>query len=308
MPNAVVTSNYVGKLALPYVAPAILSADTIANKYVQVRQNVPYKSVLRKMTGVGLQDASCSFSLPASNELTISDVTLETKQLKVNEEICNKELREQWESEMMRSATSAAPGELQSFAGQYIAQRVAEAVELNLWQGDFNIDGGLATSATYTDYPGIMRDIVLNNTGTTANLGGSLTASNIIAKLAVLVGSAPNALKGDPEARIYMSRTAKTLYHQALATTHGPFLNDSVVSMYAGYQIIAAAGFPDDVLLVSRPENLVFGTNLLSDMIQSAFVDLMGTTGSDSTRIVLQFAAGCKVIDQGSLYALYRTT
>ena len=40
MANATITSNYAGTAALPYVAPAILSGDTIANGYIEVLDNV----------------------------------------------------------------------------------------------------------------------------------------------------------------------------------------------------------------------------------------------------------------------------
>jgi len=49
--NATITSNYVGKQALPYVAPAILAADTIANNYVTVLNNVRGRAQLRKFSG-----------------------------------------------------------------------------------------------------------------------------------------------------------------------------------------------------------------------------------------------------------------
>ena len=57
MADLAITSNYAGTAALPYVAPAILSGDTIANGYVEVLENVRYKANLRKFGGVALQDA-----------------------------------------------------------------------------------------------------------------------------------------------------------------------------------------------------------------------------------------------------------
>ena len=59
MADLAINSNYAGTAALPYVAPAILSGDTIANGYVEVLENVRYKANLRKFGGVALQDAEC---------------------------------------------------------------------------------------------------------------------------------------------------------------------------------------------------------------------------------------------------------
>ena len=44
-------SSYDGALALPYVAPAILAADSIARGYITVKENIKYKAVLKKLSG-----------------------------------------------------------------------------------------------------------------------------------------------------------------------------------------------------------------------------------------------------------------
>ena len=55
MANATVAvGTYAGVAAArPYVSAAILAADTIANGYVSVLENVHSKAVLRKFSGVG---------------------------------------------------------------------------------------------------------------------------------------------------------------------------------------------------------------------------------------------------------------
>ena len=58
MANATITSNYAGTAALPYVAPAILSGDTIANGYIEVLDNVRYKANLRKFGGAAIAAAN----------------------------------------------------------------------------------------------------------------------------------------------------------------------------------------------------------------------------------------------------------
>ena len=79
------TSNYAGTAAVPFVAPAILSADTIANGYCSVLDNVRYKTNLRKVSGGTVEERTCGFATNGS--LDISDVQLTLKELQVNEEI-----------------------------------------------------------------------------------------------------------------------------------------------------------------------------------------------------------------------------
>ena len=310
MANASITSTYAGALALPYVAPAILAADSIANGYITTRQNVRYKAVLRKVSGVALQARDCEFTAGATDELTISDVVLTTEQLKVNEQICNYELRQAWEAEFMRGASSAAPAELTNYVAQWMAARVAEAVENNIWHGDYNHDSGTITGAAYTDFPGIMRQIVLGSPGYEANLGGALTASTILAKLTLLTSNSPNEILGNYEkTKIFMSRASYALYFNALSDTYNlPFLAEGAPKNYLGYEIIIPAGFPDDTLLMTQIENLYFGTDLLTDLTSATFLNMLGQTGEDSTRGIMQFSAGTQVVSVPSVGVLRRTT
>ena len=54
------TSTYAGTAAVPFVAPAILSADTIANGYCTILDNVRYKANLRKVTEGTIAARSCA--------------------------------------------------------------------------------------------------------------------------------------------------------------------------------------------------------------------------------------------------------
>lgn len=306
--DASITSNYVGKQALPYVAPAILAADTIANNYVTVLNNVRGRAQLRKFSGSSIGAATCTFT--TGTALALSDVALSLTDLQINDQICNKDLHMAWESEQMIGAWAAAPADMKAAAGQYVAKRAAEAIEWNIWQGNYNIDAGTATGATYTLYNGLLRQMVLASPTYEANLTASLSAANILSKLLALTTTqCPPALKGDPNATIYMSRGTRQLYFSALAgTAELAFFAEGMADKYAGYRVVAPAGFPDDTLLISRPENLYVGTNLLTDLTEARVLDLIDVTGDDVTRVIMKFAFGTQVVDHDSYGLLRRTT
>jgi hypothetical protein len=306
--NATITSNYVGKQALPYVAPAILAADTIANNYVTVLNNVRGRAQLRKFSGSQIQAATCTFT--TGTALALEDVALSTTDLQINDQICNKDLHMAWESEQMVGASATAPADMKAAAGQYVAKRAAEAIEFNIWQGNYNIDAGTATGATYTLYNGLLRQMVLASPTYEANLTASLSAANILSKLLALTTTqCPPALKGDPNATIYMSRGTRQLYFSALAgTAELAFFAEGMADKYAGYRVVAPAGFPDDTLLISRPENLYVGTNLLTDLTEARVLDLIDVTGDDVTRVIMKFAFGTQVVDHDSYGLLRRTS
>ena len=310
MANAVITSNYAGNAALPYVAPAILSGDTIANGYVEVLENVRYKANLRKFDGVALQAAGCEFS-NTDGSLTLSDVVLTTTALQVNEQVCNKDLRTAWEAEQMRGQSSNSPADFQAFAAQYVAAKVAEGVERNLWQGQFDFTDSAVTvsSGTYTNYPGICNKIVNANPTVDQALTDVTTAVNILGRLTTLSAAIPDVLAGDPDTKLYMSRAMKQLYYTALAgTTELTFHAAEAANFFNGYEIITPGGMPNDTFIFSKKENLYFGTDLLTDHIEAAVLNLMGVTGDDVTRIIMKFSAGVQVVDADSLAFAARTS
>lgn len=299
MANAVITSNYAGQAALPYVAPAILSGDTIANGYVEVLENVRYKANLRKFGGVALQAAGCEFS-NSGGSLTLDDVVLTTTALQVNEQVCNKDLRQAWEAEQMRGQSSNSPADFQAFAAQYVAAKVAEGVERNLWQGNYDFtDGG---SPTYTSFDGICKLIVDGTPGHEDLLTGATTSSTILSRLTTLAADIPDTIAGQPDTKLFMSRAMKQLYFTALAgTSELTFHAAEAANFFNGYEIITPNGMPNDTFIFSQKENLYFGTDLLTDHIEAAVLDLMGVTGDDVTRIVMKFSAGVQIVDLGSL-------
>jgi hypothetical protein len=301
------TSTYAGQAALPFVAPAILSADTLANGYISVLDNVRYQANLRKMTGVAIAARSCEFTTPASGGLDISDVVLTTTQLQVNEQICNDDLARTWAAEQMRGNYAGAPDDYVQFLGTYVAAKVAANIEQNIWQGNYSVDGTAA--AVVTNFDGILHHIVDATPDRETVSTTALSAANILSALAVLTSGAegaPDAIVGDPDTKIFMSRQSAQFYYQALAATYQlPFLNDGLVAKYAGYDIVTPAGFPNQTLLIGKTENFFFGTNLLTDHIEARFLDLTGTTGDAVTRIAMLFDGGTQVADHNS-YAVWR--
>ena len=300
-------SNYAGTAAVPFVAPAILSADTIANGYCSVLDNVRYKTNLRKVSGGTVEARTCDFA--GNGSLDISDVQLTLTELQVNEEICNHELARTWAAAQMRGNYAGVPGDYEQFLAQYVASRVAEDVEKNIWSGKYNSTDGTTTGGG----AGTLFDSVLSayvaGAGTHETLvSGPFTNATIDDRLASLVADLPDALVGDANTKIYMSRKSFQLYFQFLAADqNNPVLATQIAKFYLGYEIITPAGFPDDTLLASRVDNLYFGTNVLTDHVEARFIDLRNTTGADLTRILMMFDGGTQIVDEASMACVRRS-
>lgn len=303
-------STYAGTAAVPFVAPAILSADTIANGYCTVLDNVRYKTNLRKVSGGTVKGRSCDFDAASHGSLDISDVQLTLTELQVNEEICNHELARTWAAEQMRGNYAGVPGDYEQYLAQYVASRVAEDVEKNIWQGKYNhTDGSTSGTGVPLLFDSIMSAYVAGaGTNEDATSTAAFTATDIDDKLAALVALLPDALVGDPNTKIYMSRKSFQLYFQFLASgDNNPVLATQMAKFYLGYEIITPAGFPDDTLLASRVDNLYFGTNVLTDHVEARFIDLRNTTGADLTRILMMFDGGTQIVDEASMACVRRS-
>ena len=313
MAQLAVTSNYEGTAAVPFVAPAILSADTIANGYCSVLENVRYKINLRKVSGGTIEARSCGFSTTGS--LAIDDVQLTLTELQVNEEICNHTLAQSWAAEQMRGNFAPVPGDYERFLAQYISARVAENIENNIWQGKYDhTDGSTSGTGVPVLFDSIMSRYVAGaGTHETAAAGAftgdSDSTTGISKHLGDLVADLPSALIGDPNTKIYMSRKTFQLYFQFLAANeNNPVLATQMAKFYLGYEVITPAGFPDDTLLASRVDNLYFGTNVLTDHVEARFIDLRNTTGADLTRILMMFDGGTQFVDEASMACVRRTS
>jgi len=308
MANATIAvGTYAGEAARPYVAAAVLSADTIANGYVTVRENVHSKAVLRKFSGVAIQaNDDCAFSTPSSGQLTLGEAVLECSALKVNEQVCNEDLRATWEGAQMSGQNSSAPADFTTFVAQYVAAKTAEAIERNLWQGNYDYtDGG--TDGTYTSFDGICAKIVAGTPGEEDLLTGATTSSTILTRLNAL--AVPAVIAGDPNTKLFMSRAMKQLYFEAIAgTAELTYLADGFAQNYKGYQIITPAGMPDDTFIFAQKENLYFGTDLLTDHINASVLSLREVTGDDVTRVIMQFSGGTQIVDLDAIAVARRSS
>ena len=82
-----VTTSYAGEFSGKYISAALLSASTIENGWIEVKPNVKFKQVIKKVsTDALLKDASCDFD-PTST-ITLTESILQPKELQVNLTLC----------------------------------------------------------------------------------------------------------------------------------------------------------------------------------------------------------------------------
>jgi hypothetical protein len=75
-----VTTTYAGEFAGKYIASALLSAQTLDNKYITIMPNVKFKSVIQKIAVDSIVN-DASFDFTTSGTVALTERILEPKEL-----------------------------------------------------------------------------------------------------------------------------------------------------------------------------------------------------------------------------------
>ena len=329
------SSSYAGELALPYIAPAILSANTVANNLITIHNNVKFKAVLKKLSNAAeiVDTASCDFTATAA-DLDLDEIVLAVTELQVNQELCKKDFRSDWEALQTGASLlgDRVPPNFETFLLQFLAGKVQENIEKSIWGGNFSPTDSVVngTGAVTTSFDGLLHHIVdgASSLGNDDQVAGAISAANVLARLDAVVSDAPSAVLNNGNSRIYMSRKSAFLLQRALggvvdrvenvtsegsasaatAPAQGGLLMAGMPGQYMGFPIVVPMGCPDDVILFADPANLHFGNNLYTDQIEARVVDMALTDASDNVRVAMRFNGGTQVGHLGDISVMRRTS
>ena len=292
-----ITTSYAGQFAARYVSAALLSADTIEGGGITIKPNVKYKEVLKTVNLDAItKDSTCDFS--DTSTLTLAEKVLTPKQLQVNLELCKNDFRSDWEAiEMGFSAFDSLPANFSDYLIGYVAGKVAEKNEENIWQGadasEGEYDGFTALLAADSD--------VIDVTGTT------VTAANVIDELGKVVDAIPSSVYGKEDLYIYVSQNIARAYVRALGGFGASGLGANGVNnagttwynggdlAFDGVKLFVCSGMPDNDMVAAQKSNLYFGTSLMEDWQIVKLLDMADLDGSDNVRVVMRFAAGVQI-------------
>jgi hypothetical protein len=291
----IVNSSYSGESAGKYISAALLSGNTIANGGLTIRPNVKFKEVVKRLELDGItKNGSCDFN--DTSTLTLTERILEPKELQVNLELCKQDFRSDWEAiSMGYSAFDNLPSSFQDYLISYVAAKVAQKNEQNLWagvDGEGSFDGFSTLLAADTDLPAAQ-----------AITGTTVTAANVVDELGAVVDAIPSALYGRDDLFIYVSQNIFRAYKRALggfqangqgAAGVGSQGNNQDINIlyFDGVKIFMANGLAANTAVATTKDNLQFGTGLLSDHQEVKVLDMADLDGSQNVRIIMRFTAG----------------
>jgi hypothetical protein len=292
-----ITTTYAGEFAGKYVSAALLSGSTIANGGIEVKPNVKFKEVLKKVaTDAIVKDATCDFD--ATSTVTLTEKILQPEEFQVNLQLCKKDFKSDWEAvQMGYSAFDNLPPAFADFLLAHVSSKVAEKTEQNIWRG---------VTANAGEFNGFSRLLTLDAALPTANevAGTTVTAANVITELGKIVDAIPAALYGKEDLYIYVSQNIARAYVRALGgfgasglgangtnTMGTQWFNNGSLS-FDGVKIFVANGLASNIAIATQKSNLFFGTGLLSDYNEVKVIDMADIDGSENVRVVMRFTAG----------------
>jgi hypothetical protein len=291
-----VTTTYAGEFAGKYIASALLSAQTLDNKYITIMPNVKFKSVIQKIAVDSIvNDASCDFT--TSGTVALTERILEPKELQVNLQLCKQEFVDSWEAlQLGYSAFDSIPANFTDFLVSYVGGKVAEATETSIWQG---------VTATNGQFGGIYNALSSSvlaggaNAPITSSVSGSITSANVLSALNSLVDAIPQTIYGKEDVLIYVPTNVAKAYQQALAggaqgaNGYNNMLNVGEKPMnFNGVELAWCPGLASSALVAAQKSNLFFGTGLMSDYNQVKVLDMEDLDGSQNFRIIMRYTAG----------------
>ena len=291
-----ITTTYAGEFAGKYISAALLSGSTIANGGIEVKPNIKFKEVIKRIaTDAIVANATCDFT--STSTVTLTERIITPEEFQVNLEFCKKTFKSDWEAvQMGYSSFDNLPPAFADFILAHVVAKVAEKMENNIWKGVNATAGEFDGLVTLATADAAVIDVA-------SPVSGGITAANVIGELGKLVDAIPAALYGKEDLYLYVSQSVARDYVRALGgfgasglgangtNAQGTqWFNNGSLS-FDGVKIFVANGLANDYMMAAQKSNLYFGTGLLSDHNEVKLIDLADIDGSENVRVIMRFTA-----------------
>jgi hypothetical protein len=293
------TSLWTGTDAAGFYSKALLTGES--KSMVKLYPNVKSKIKIPRFDMSGLlQEADCSFTDGGTS--TLSEKTLEVCPLKVNIEICQRTFEQDYLSMQLKAGsnnTEVAPASIENYILDQIALNISKETESLFWNG--NTAG---SPASLCDGVITLVDADIAKVKVTA---ATLSASNIFAEIAKVYALIPDTIINKGKVVIFVSNAAAKYYIQAIAAINplGGTYNAGNYSLnYLGIPLVIAPGMTANQMVAAEPENLFYGTDLVSDLEDIMLIPQKNLSGAPTARFVCEFKFGVQfgVVEEIVIY------
>ncbi|NRA78746.1 MAG: hypothetical protein HRU18_11100 [Pseudoalteromonas sp.] len=288
-----ITTTYAGENKGKIISAALLSGNTLSNGGFQIRPNITSREVVRRLETDGLiKGGTCDFE--DTSTVTSTERYLDPKELQVNLKLCKKDWVADWDGKRMGYSAhrNGLPDNIQDYLVQYVAAKVAESIEIMIWQGVDDAD----------NFDGIETLLAADATIPAAQkiAGTTIDASNVLEELEKVYVAIPNELYGKSDLYMYVSQNVYKSYAIALGGfaangqgangINAQGLNQGFQGLqYAGVKLFMCNGMSNDVIIAAEQSNLWFGTGIMADWNEVKLIDTAATLGDQNVRVVMRF-------------------
>jgi len=293
------TSTYAGQDAGIYIGAAVKAANTIEQDVISVLPNVKYKAVLHKLAlADGTVDFACDFSPTGS--VTLSERILTPKKLMLPIELCKDNFKNDWEAaEMGFYPNEVMPPSFEEFFIAKVLEKQAAKIDSNIWSGN---------SATVGEFGGFVTAWELDgSTNEITTVSGSVTAANVIERLAAVYDGTPDAVLASDDIQFVVSVKVAKAYKRALSALgfRNEYNQGEKGIDFEGHMLKVLHGAPANFIATFQKSNLYFGTGLADQSNEISILDMHDHDLSDNVRFKMVYQAGTQYVNSDEITYYY---
>jgi hypothetical protein len=246
-----------------------------------------------------LKASTCNFSAPTDS---LDAVDIDVCALSAMAQICQFDIEQSFLSLQMAQGSNG-DFTVASFMNYYwneMSLKIQEEVELIRWQGDTaSEDDVLALCNGYLK--GLLADatvIDVNNT--------TVTVTNVLAEMTKVVVALPARVqRRKSELRFFVSSNVATAYEIAAASGNTQtYVTTPLALTFLGIKLVVAEGLPNDTMVLTRKENLIYAFDAEGDAKALKAVNLSDTVAEPYLRTRANLKVGFKHVN-GAEIVLY---
>lgn len=263
--------------------PGIKSATKLAN--------VTFDTLLKAST--------CNFTAPTDS---LDAVDIDVCALSAMAQICQFDIEQSFLSLQMAQGSNG-DFTVASFMNYYwneMSLQIQEEVELIRWQGDTTSeDAVLSLCDGYLK--GLLADAtVVDVANTTVNV------SNVLAEMTKVVVALPASVqRRKSELRFFVSSNVATAYEIAAASGNTQtYVTTPLALTFLGIKLVVAEGLPNDTMVLTRKDNLIYAFDAEGDAKALKAVNLSDTVAEPYLRTRANLKVGFKHVN-GAEIVLY---
>jgi hypothetical protein len=270
-----------------FYSRAYLTADT-ADTY-RALPGIKSKTKLANVAfGSILKASTCNFEAPTD---TLDAIEIETCAFSAMAQICQFDLEQSFVALQM---TQGSNGDFSvpSFMNYYwgvMASQIEEDIELIRWQGDTESVNPLLALCD-----GHLKKLCADGANLAYSNGGAVDSSNVLDRLNVVVNSLPASVRfKKTDLRIRVSSNVASAYELAAASGNTlTYVSAPLQMTYLGIKVVVCEGMPDNTIVASLKDDLVYAFDAEGDAKALKAVNLTDTVAEPYIRTRANVKAG----------------